>query len=1310
MDMINPIKLEGASSGLVIKCLSELGPKSYSNDDLMSFTSNFSESNKIGSGGYGEVYKGRFPSGVLVAVKILKNKDVVEETFMAEIRTIGKVFHRNLVKLLGYCFEDNMKALVYEYMENGSLDKILYENHHSIVEWVKLYGIAIEIANGLNYLHDGLEDQIIHHDIKASNVLLDKNFSAKITDFGLAKPINRDVCCVPLTRTRGTVGYNAPETWMPNSQVTFKCDVYSFGMMLFEILGKRSNGMEENWFPGLVWKQFVNGKLEHIIRDCGIPEKDKEKAIILSKVALRCVQYTPELRPSMKDVVLMLEKKLQVRDPPNPFLFGQISTLQVDPEELRTENIERIREWSDSLEPDLTHPQNIHACPTFASVAGGGNNGPGGDSGVTLQQMKSNVPKRRSSNILKEDLASLVPNKCMELATTKLVGKTTALKYSEMILQWIAKDEVVTVGIHGMGGVGKTTILKDVHNQVKLFIAEQNCFDKIIWVTVSKDGNIAKLQNDIAKALDLKLSSEDDVLERSRLLFQALEWRKRVVIFFDDMWKSISLDEIGIPQPTQENRYKLILTTRSLDVCKRMGCHKDNTITVKPLPKDEAWELFMNKVDQVLIPEVRAVAEMVAEECSGLPLAVITVGAAMRGNCNIDDWKVALNDLRDFSNRIMDMEDIVFKRLKFSYDRLTNKKLRMCFLYCALYPEDYRILTRDLVDFWITDGLIEERNRQDDIRQGQFIVRKLKDHCLLESVDAYDNEYGEIIDGVKMHDLIRDMALRLTNKCFMVKAGACLKDLPNEEEWERGLERTSFMDNDVTKALISPSCPNLSTLFLRDNYLLNSIAHDFFVHMQCLRVLDLRCNWGRGNFQLESLPDSLSYLVNLRALRLSGCMKLVKLPSLAKLVLLRTLELNHTAIEKLPEGIKMLVNLRCLNLHAVELRETIPTGLISKLSALQELYLGGISVDKLYDVGRGESFAQELLSLKELENLNVSFHCLSDYASYVGSSKFNGLVCFYLAIAPLIYDPGLYLGRPPRATVLLCYSPGEHTTQNAPLFPQNTKRVAIHSFHNLRSLNELGWLIKDVRDLVVFAIRLCEKMECIWSWSSEDENEDLSGSQYKCWLQALETIDIYECPKLYTLFNGIPTPTPPCVLPFFCLKVLMIYNCHNLENVFSSSKLLQLLPNLEEIYVCECNKIEELIGDEEEEKGRSIETPIPVQLPMLKKLKFSNLRKLKRIWRGVMICDSLERVCVDNCSELKTLPQFKGEEQSIPPTALKEIIGSRKWWDSLEWDLAYPKNIIQPFFKFKEDCTYAFPTGVYNEFWWKASIVSLTND
>ncbi|PIA29528.1 hypothetical protein AQUCO_05900038v1, partial [Aquilegia coerulea] len=660
------------------------------------------------------------------------------------------------------------------------------------------------------------------------------------------------------------------------------------------------------------------------------------------------------------------------------------------------------------------------------------------------------------SQLLKDTLTSQVPKIGVELPAQKLVGETTAEKSLEKVWELLMDGESRVVGVYGMGGIGKTKMAMVINNRI---LAKPGQFDKIIWVTQSQVWDIRGLQTDIAKKVDLDLSNEQDEIERMGRLHEALKRRKRILFIFDDMWQEFPLGKIGISEPTTDNGCKVLLTTRKKEVCNKMGC-RAAIVKAETLTEEEAWELFLDKVDE-LTPEVMPTAKLVAKECSGLPLAIITVAAAMRGNGDIGDWTVALNDLRNFSNRIIDSEDIVFERLKFSYDRLPNEKLKKSFLFCSLYPEDYEILARELVDFWIIDGMVEGRNRQEEFLEGQFILKKLKDYCLLESVETYDDYYGEMSDAVKMHDLIRDMALRITNKYFMVKAGSLLQVLPNEVAWEEVLERASFMKNRISKVSIHPRCPNLSTLFLGGNPFLRSITHDFFVHMQCLRVLDLRCHLDKANHHLESLPDSISDLVNLHDLRLSWCTKLKKVPSLAKLVLLRRLELNNTAIEELPEGMEMLIKLRCLNLHAVKLREKIPMGLISKMSALQQLYLGGIELDKLYDVGGSESFANELLSLKELENLNTTFHCLSDYVTYVGSSKFNGLKCFVLTVGELCYYRVSHLGPPPRAAIQFIYSPDEGSAQNALFFPKNTKRVEINLFNDLTRLNELGWLIKE---------------------------------------------------------------------------------------------------------------------------------------------------------------------------------------------------------------------------------------------------------
>ncbi|XP_008223765.1 PREDICTED: rust resistance kinase Lr10-like isoform X2 [Prunus mume] len=298
-------------------------PIRFTSQHLRIATDNFT--NLLGQGGFGAVYKGIFSNGTLVAVKVLygSSDKRIEEQFMAEVSTIGRIHHFNLVRLYGFCFEKHLRALVYEYMGNGSLDKFLFHSNKDL-GFEKLHEIAVGTARGIAYLHEECEQRIVHYDIKPGNILLDANFFPKVADFGLAKLCNRDNTHITMTGGRGTPGYAAPEVWMRFS-VTHKCDVYSFGMLLFEIIGRRRNldnniQDSQDWFPRWVWKKFEPGELEEIMVVCGIEEKDKERAERIVKVAIWCVQYIPEARPAMSVVVKMLEGAIEIPRPStNPF-------------------------------------------------------------------------------------------------------------------------------------------------------------------------------------------------------------------------------------------------------------------------------------------------------------------------------------------------------------------------------------------------------------------------------------------------------------------------------------------------------------------------------------------------------------------------------------------------------------------------------------------------------------------------------------------------------------------------------------------------------------------------------------------------------------------------------------------------------------------------------------------------------------------------------------------------------------------------------------------------------------------------------
>ncbi|XP_078176894.1 S-domain-2 5 [Carex rostrata] len=300
-------------------------PIRFSYRELQSATDNFSQ--KLGQGGFGTVYLGQLPDGSRIAVKKLEGIGQGKKEFRAEVSIIGSIHHINLVKLRGFCAESTHRLLAYEYMANGSLDRWIFQSRDEKpkLDWSKRFDIALGTARGLAYLHQDCESKIVHCDIKPENVLLDDHFSAKVSDFGLAKLMTREQSHV-FTTLRGTRGYLAPE-WITNSAISEKSDVYSYGMVLLEIIGGRKNfdpalGSEKAHFPSYAFKKMEEGKLKEVF-DVRLRSDDKDERVeVAIKVALWCIQEDLTIRPSMARVVQMLEGLADVPIPPASSQMG----------------------------------------------------------------------------------------------------------------------------------------------------------------------------------------------------------------------------------------------------------------------------------------------------------------------------------------------------------------------------------------------------------------------------------------------------------------------------------------------------------------------------------------------------------------------------------------------------------------------------------------------------------------------------------------------------------------------------------------------------------------------------------------------------------------------------------------------------------------------------------------------------------------------------------------------------------------------------------------------------------------------------
>lgn len=321
----NSSKFGGLSGQYALLEYASGAPVQFAYKELQKATKGFKE--KLGAGGFGAVYRGVLANRMVAAVKQLEGIEQGEKQFRMEVATISSTHHLNLVRLIGFCSEGRHRLLVYEFMKNGSLDNFLFvseEQSGKHLSWEYRYSIALGTAKGITYLHEECRDCIVHCDIKPENILLDENYNAKVSDFGLAKLVNpKDHRYRTLKSVRGTRGYLAPE-WLANLPITSKSDVYSYGMVLLEIVSGRRNfdvSKETNHMKFSVWayEEFEKGNFYAIV-DKRLPrnEIDMEQLIRAILVSFWCIQEQPSQRPMMGKVVQMLEGITEIDKPPAP--------------------------------------------------------------------------------------------------------------------------------------------------------------------------------------------------------------------------------------------------------------------------------------------------------------------------------------------------------------------------------------------------------------------------------------------------------------------------------------------------------------------------------------------------------------------------------------------------------------------------------------------------------------------------------------------------------------------------------------------------------------------------------------------------------------------------------------------------------------------------------------------------------------------------------------------------------------------------------------------------------------------------------
>ncbi|XP_047959961.1 probable disease resistance protein At4g27220 [Salvia hispanica] len=833
-----------------------------------------------------------------------------------------------------------------------------------------------------------------------------------------------------------------------------------------------------------------------------------------------------------------------------------------------------------------------------------------------------------------------------KLLTNGMVGEAFN-ENLEMILTLLESRKVSSISVCGMGGVGKTTLAKHIRNRLL-----HHSRGHVIWVTISQEFSVSTVQDKIASLIGADIVGEDNEDIRAGRLHTTLSQMKNSVLILDDVWENIDLLKVGWPFSVKCCR--LIITTRSLEVCRQISCQK--VIQVKNLHHHETWELFhetlRNEIE--LDSSAEKIARSVAELCGGLPLAIVIVAGSMRGDRAIHTWRDAYAELTERvsgNNGIGDGD--VYKLLKYSFDRLNRNHhsqsnefntLQHCFLHCALYPEDEEILKDRLVKDFISGGLVDERKtRRAQVEQGHSILDKLVNVCLLERCVVPDM-FGPT-ECVKMHDLVRGMALKICEGKHMVRASV-EKEIPKEIEWAKDLERVSLMYNGIRRIDegISPDCPKLSTLLLFGNYWLEFIPDSFFSNMHVLQTLDFSyCA------NITMLPKSVCALKCLKALLLRSCFKLENVPYLGEMKELRELDFSKTAIKEVPRGVEELFSLKFLAMDVCKLK-TLPRGLFLKLGNLQHLELP-------FHI---QVVIEEIENLKLLEEFSGRVKNVNDFNTFITSlgSRVHD-TCYTIAVGSydksfqairgVCYIKELFLSECnlkdervlAEGIVELTISKCEGLSI---CFVDGLKRLKIQFCggmeYILKSEAGLSSQMSDLEEIVLYGLDdmkgLIEKGEIgasaaltqpVFSSLTKLRIDKCNKNKMRIPISGvpnLEDIDMKECEEIEEIFEDGGTSS--LTLPK--LKTLWLDELPRLRKV---GILLSGVPNLKTIHVSNCGEIEDVFDDEGK---RSL------VLPKLHQLCLEELPKLKSLCKGTtIICNSIEFVSITKCPRLmKKLP------------------------------------------------------------------------
>ncbi|XP_058764079.1 uncharacterized protein LOC131637508 isoform X2 [Vicia villosa] len=775
--------------------------------------------------------------------------------------------------------------------------------------------------------------------------------------------------------------------------------------------------------------------------------------------------------------------------------------------------------------------------------------------------------------------------------------KSRETQYTELLAE-LKDDNNYIIGLHGMGGTGKTTLIKKVGKELK----ELKQFTLVIVTTVSSSPNIKKIQDDIAKPLGLKFDNCNDT-DRPEKLWNRLTNGEKILLILDDVWDKLNFEEIGIPSSDNHKGCRVIITTRSQLVCHKLGCNK--IIQLNLISKEDAWIMFKKYADLCETTSTQFFLDRgrkIANECKNLPIAIVVIASSLKGKKlqqHREEWDMALKFLKKDISRHKDDDDVleIYKCLKFSYDKL-DEEAKNLFLLCSVFREDEEILIESLARHAIGGGLFGEVYGSYEETRRQLVIskNKLLDSCLLL-------EAGQ--RRVKMHDFVRDAAQWIANKEIQTRKvyDKNQKEMIEEEKNLKYLLCVSDVKEIFSCKFDGSKIKILIVIMHMPFHGEIEVPNSFFENNTSLRVFNLRS--GLGCAAIISLPQSMQQLKNIRSLMFAQCL-LGDISIFGKLQSLEELDLYLCEINELPNEIAELKKFRFLKLEWCTFGGNNPFEVIKRCSSLQELV-----VKYNYDI-HGE------ITFPKLQ----WFHVSDEDTTYSSLSKY---------VSMIYSDNKVFLSE----TTL------KHCMQEAEVLRltsikgewRNIIPDIVHMDHGMNNLVELDLHSTSQLKFLIYTKDPHSQISNVFSklvrlvLNDMDSLEELcKGSFSADSFKSLESLSIFNCKQLRSLSR---------IANQCNLKSVSLMNCPMLSSLFEVSTSHNLVL-LEILIVIDCQNLEYLIKDER--KGETFESNS--SNPMFMKLKdliIAGCPKFEIIFPLISAHDlpALKSVGVERCDKLK---------------------------------------------------------------------------